>query len=243
MLDKKKFFSWLAYISLIVATLFLISKQITKDIPGESVDDLGSEHVTDIADVIYNSNPPTSGKHFPMWAKKGVYDRLLSDGYLIHSLEHGYIIIWYDCTKSISTVELVTYFQSRSDKLALFPIFNVLAHDEPAEESTDSGQLLKHMKLKQTNEMSAFTPDNSPDIEISLPDEFKAESCKNLVSKLSEFVPKFERVIVVPRVGMDTAIALTAWNRIEKLDKFDESKILEFIKAFHNKGPEKTVED
>lgn len=185
--------------------------------------------MTDIANIKYNSNPPTSGNHFPMWAKKGVYDRLISDGYLIHSLEHGYVIISYDCSKLVPS--------------AYYLVSSVYAHDEPSEESSDSGQLLKHMKLKQTDEMSAFTPENAPDVEINLPEEFKSESCQKLVSELSEFIAKFERIIVVPRTNIDTQIALTAWNRIEKLDRIDNQKILEFIKAFHNKGPEKTVEN
>ena len=71
---------------------------VTKPLPGEIVADMGRDHVTDIAGITYSSNPPTSGPHFPVWAKKGVYDRLMSDGYLIHSLEHGYVVISYDCS-------------------------------------------------------------------------------------------------------------------------------------------------
>lgn len=215
---------------LIAIPIFLISKSFTKPVPGELIADFGRNHVTDIAGVSYNSDPPTSGPHFPMWAKKGVYDRLISDGYLIHSLEHGYIILSYDCTKPV-----ISYWP-----LAVSQTF---AHDEPAKETSDSGQLLKHMKLKQTDKMSAFTPENAPEIEVELPDEFKSESCKALVNKLGEFMPKFERILIVPRVNMQSPIALTAWNRIERLDKVDNAKILEFIKAFHNKGPEKTVEN
>ena len=47
----------------------------------------------------YNSNPPTSGPHYAQWEKPGIYNRVLEDGKLVHSLEHGYIIISYDCTK------------------------------------------------------------------------------------------------------------------------------------------------
>lgn len=218
------------YLLIIGVLVFLFVRKLAKPLPGELMEDLGGEHVTDIADVIYNSNPPTSGTHFPMWAKKGIYDRLISDGYLIHSMEHGYVILWYDCTKK--TISRKPYAVSQ-----------VLAHDDTAPESTDSGQLLKHMKLVQADEMSAFTPENAPAVEVELPEEFKSDSCKNLIEKLSEFVPSFERVIVIPRVGMDTEVALTAWTRIERLEKFDREKILEFIKAYHNKGPEKTVEN
>src|SRR3989338_6969063 len=73
----------------------------SKPLPGQKIADLGRDHVTDISDVTFNSNPPTSGTHFPIWAKRGVYDRVLSDGYLSHSLEHGYIILSYNCEKKV----------------------------------------------------------------------------------------------------------------------------------------------
>ena len=47
----------------------------------------------------YNSDPPTSGEHYPVWADPGFYgeqDRI-ADEYLVHNLEHGYVILWYDC--------------------------------------------------------------------------------------------------------------------------------------------------
>ncbi len=43
----------------------------------------------------YNSNPPTSGPHWPAPAKNGVYDNQLPDEQLVHNLEHGYIWISY----------------------------------------------------------------------------------------------------------------------------------------------------
>src|SRR5438445_4620502 len=43
----------------------------------------------------YNSNPPSSGNHWPSPAAKGIYDNPLSDEQAIHNLEHGYIWIAY----------------------------------------------------------------------------------------------------------------------------------------------------
>ena len=82
----KKFAFGAILLVLLGGFIYWITKQTSKPIPGEAVTDLGREHVTDIFGIQYNSNPPTSGSHFPMWAKKGVYDRLISDGYLLHSL-------------------------------------------------------------------------------------------------------------------------------------------------------------
>ena len=45
-------------------------------------------------------------------------------------------------------------------------------------------------------------------------------------------------VIMTPRSANDSKIALASWGRLEKLDSYDEAKILEFIKANKNKSPE-----
>ena len=141
-------------------------------------------------------------------------------------MEHGYVIIWYDCSK-LTTSGLIK---------------KVLAHDEPGEESADSGQLLMHMKVQPTEDMSWFTPENPPEEEVKIPDTFKSDSCKSLVSELSQFTKTAQRVIVSPKFNMDSAIALTAWGRIDKMNSADKLRIEEFIKAFHNRGPEQTQE-
>jgi len=54
------------------------------------------DHITQgAAGSGYNSNPPSSGPHWPMAAKNGVYDKELPDEQLIHNLEHGHIWISY----------------------------------------------------------------------------------------------------------------------------------------------------
>lgn len=201
--------------------------------PGRKIEDMGRDHVTDISGIEYSSNPPTSGPHFPVWAKKGVYSEVLSDGYLIHSLEHGYIVISYDCG------------QLTAPETSFGFVSTVSAHEgEELPESTGNsdGAPLHAMKVGLNGEMSAFTPENAPAKEVDLPDEFSMPECKNLVDELSPFVDNWERVVVVPRLGMNTPIALTAWTRLETLDSFDADKIESFIKAYHNAGPEKTVE-
>lgn len=45
----------------------------------------------------YGSNPPTSGWHFPDWARWGVHDQPQPDEMLIHNLEHGGIVVHYNC--------------------------------------------------------------------------------------------------------------------------------------------------
>jgi hypothetical protein len=51
----------------------------------------------------YNSDPPTSGKHYEATLNAGFYnDGDVSadypEGHLVHNLEHGYVIFWYNCS-------------------------------------------------------------------------------------------------------------------------------------------------
>ncbi len=69
----------------------------TKPRPGTDIADLGRGHVPIGTKIDYNSNPPTSGPHYEIWVKPGVYDRPQEDRNLVHSLEHGYIVISYNC--------------------------------------------------------------------------------------------------------------------------------------------------
>lgn len=220
---------------IVVIAGFWLWKEIAKPLPGQTMADMGREHITDISSIAYNTNPPTSGSHFPVWAKKGVYDRAISDGYLLHSLEHGYVVISYNCDRKVSQVPQVPRVSQE-----------VYAHEEPvateSADATSSARLLMHMQSPPAGGTSWFTPENPPAKEVELSESFNSEGCKDLVSKLSEMTKVAERVIVVPRPQNDSLIALTAWGRIEKLDKFDKEKIEGFVKAWNNKGPEKTVE-
>ncbi|MBI2018118.1 DUF3105 domain-containing protein [Candidatus Daviesbacteria bacterium] len=76
--------------------LFIAS---SKPLPGIKVADLGRKHVPASEKVDYNSNPPTSGSHYADWVRSGIYEAPKEDGNLIHSLEHGYVIMSYNCEK------------------------------------------------------------------------------------------------------------------------------------------------
>jgi len=55
----------------------------------------------------YNSNPPTSGPHWPEGVRDGIYDRSQPDEGLIHSLEHGRIWISYKSSIPESAKEAI----------------------------------------------------------------------------------------------------------------------------------------
>ncbi len=49
---------------------------------------------------LYNSDPPTSGLHYASELDAGFYEAnsyKFPAGYLVHNLEHGYVIFWYNC--------------------------------------------------------------------------------------------------------------------------------------------------
>lgn len=54
------------------------------------------DHTTDIeVPVDYDTNPPTTGKHFQVAAEDGLYKKAVPDTALVHSQEHGRVVIWF----------------------------------------------------------------------------------------------------------------------------------------------------
>lgn len=58
--------------------------------------DQGRQHVAPGEAVDYDSEFPTSGPHDPTPVMPGVYDEVQRPEQLVHSLEHGNIVIYYD---------------------------------------------------------------------------------------------------------------------------------------------------
>ena len=53
------------------------------------------EHTTSLSDrVKYNTNPPTTGRHYEIPAQDGIYGQAPQDEQLVHNMEHGRVIIW-----------------------------------------------------------------------------------------------------------------------------------------------------
>ena len=57
----------------------------------------GQAHVTEgDSHAPYRTDPPTSGPHYDLPAQPGFYDASIAPETLVHNLEHGQIVIWYD---------------------------------------------------------------------------------------------------------------------------------------------------
>ncbi len=58
---------------------------------------VAAAHVSECSDVPSAPPPPSLGPHYPRWADFRVYDAPVPWGFLVHSLEHGAVVLSYDC--------------------------------------------------------------------------------------------------------------------------------------------------
>jgi len=54
-------------------------------------------HVVPCSAVTYDTDPPSGGAHFSVWAAFQSYDFPVPHGFLVHALEHGAVVYWYNC--------------------------------------------------------------------------------------------------------------------------------------------------
>ena len=69
--------------------------KLEKPLAGEAIADQGANHIPESSTSAYLTNPPTGGSHYADSAAAGIYDKPVPDGNLIHSMEHGAVILWY----------------------------------------------------------------------------------------------------------------------------------------------------
>lgn len=213
----KKWIIIIAAVLLIAGFLAWLFIESFKPLPGESLLQEGRNHLPEGSKIDYKFNPPTSGDHYPSWISKGFYDEPRMDGNLIHSQEHGYVVIWYNC-------ELGSRVQG-------------LGFSEIAEE------MVKPVYAQGLNMTQGS--EGSPSATLKdMPKVFSDGSCNNLKNQIKDVLKKYgpHKLIAMPRVGMDAPIILTAWGRMEKLTSVDESRIKKFIDAYRDAGPEATNE-
>jgi hypothetical protein len=64
----------------------------------ETFPDEGDTHVPVGTVIDYQTDPPTSGNHYPDPQPGGYYTSPVASGFLVHSMEHGAVIIYYDAS-------------------------------------------------------------------------------------------------------------------------------------------------
>lgn len=109
-------------------------------IPAEPMENSG--HVEAGTDVEYSTNPPTSGPHFGQSVPAGFYnvgDSItlvpFGESNIVHSLEHGYVVFWYNCNvlDAAGCTELKSQIQAVLDDVGGFKVivFPWIFIDEP----------------------------------------------------------------------------------------------------------------
>ncbi|MGC4094051.1 MAG: DUF3105 domain-containing protein [Polyangiaceae bacterium] len=54
-------------------------------------------HVAECSPLDDSVKPPYGGPHYPSWAAFQYYDFAVPHGYLIHAMEHGALVFYYNC--------------------------------------------------------------------------------------------------------------------------------------------------
>ncbi|MBI5619858.1 DUF3105 domain-containing protein [Candidatus Gottesmanbacteria bacterium] len=196
---------------------FWIYKAVTVVPPGTRMEEQGREHVSpqEVAAFKYNSNPPTSGPHLPTWVKAGIYDTPQSEGELIHSLEHGYVIVSYNCNVHLSAV---------SRQLSV--VRQVFAHEEEGSPSAD---------LKDPT-VATGSAVNESDACKALIQQLKELAQRKKLWKLI--------VVPRPQLDTTIALtAWTYIDKFDPpAGGFNTARIERFIDFHRDHGPEKTME-
>jgi Protein of unknown function (DUF3105) len=79
----------------------------------------GFLHVPVCSYVAYGTKPPSSGNHYPIWAAYKTYTSPVPEGFFVHNLEHGTIVLTYNCPDGCD--DDVTAAQTMLDALPADP--------------------------------------------------------------------------------------------------------------------------
>jgi hypothetical protein len=84
--------------------------------------DEGRNHLTPGETPMYHVIPPTSGTHNPVPLQQGVYDNNVDVTQLVHSMEHGYVIMYYNNAATTDQInQLIRIQQSDPFKMIVAP--------------------------------------------------------------------------------------------------------------------------
>lgn len=74
----------------------------------------GANHVRNPS---FNVNPPAGGNHLAASARGGVFTAAAApgDGLLVHSLEHGYVVVWHEPALTTEQKSQLEAFEARND--------------------------------------------------------------------------------------------------------------------------------
>lgn len=140
-------------VAIIVAIIGLILWRETRQPVGTEIPVERADHVADGEPVDSPTDPPTSGSHYGSPMPAGFYTKQSPeyvsgdhDGYIIHSLEHGYVVFWYNCDL-LDETSCDALQNDIQDVMDDFNNFKVIAFPRPSISAplimTSWGQLLE----------------------------------------------------------------------------------------------------
>jgi hypothetical protein len=92
------------------------SCEVTIASPGEQ----GANHKPEGTALTYCTNPPSGGDHYPVWAAFKEYSAPVPWPYLVHSMEHGAVVLLYKCEETCP--DIVAGLQKVRDQAAADPL-------------------------------------------------------------------------------------------------------------------------
>jgi hypothetical protein len=123
------------------------------------------DHTTSLDDrVKYNTNPPTTGRHYEIPADDGIYGQAPQDEQLVHNMEHGRVIIWVKPSlPEKQRADITALVKDDSYQMVLVPRSNMpyavaaTAWDaDPAPNGTGELMTCKTMNDKTFDALQAF---------------------------------------------------------------------------------------
>lgn len=163
----------------------------TRPLPGEKTSDLGRTHVDVGTEVKYETNPPTSGPHYSDWKRAGIYEGVEEDRYLVHSLEHGYIIMSYNCSRQAKGL-IPQVFAQDSTNSAQATDSASLNSDFSSDECKKLVEQLKSVYEKKGKNRLIIVPRPSLDSRITLTAWTRIEKMDNFdQNKIERFIDAF----------------------------------------------------
>jgi len=137
--ERRQRSQWIWIGAGVVVVLLLIGvvawsiQKANQPIPGEAVPTQGQQHIAvGQTHPSYNSDPPTSGWHYDQPADAGFYETSLPDERLVHNLEHGHVIISYDCAKLADCEDVKTELRQLVEQFQRWKIVAVARENADA---------------------------------------------------------------------------------------------------------------
>jgi hypothetical protein len=86
-----------------------------------------SPHVEICSRLEHISNPPTSGPHYPKWANFQSYETPIPWGFLVHSMEHGAVVLAHRCNDCADVAAIQAWVDAQpEDASCISPVTNRL---------------------------------------------------------------------------------------------------------------------